>query len=202
MRAKAESCLRLFIGSGLPLAPANPDARRANALLCAPPKWGPSAPTTPMGRALRPSTPGDFPVAEKVTKGAPRAAPFGIPRYEVSALFALAALRFGSRRATFYLRPRPICHFEIAGGIGLIFSPRVAEVTPPAFKPWRGSGVNRGVLATHSSRGPIRDRNCWADAQTAQTAQSFPNSSLYISNKYLFIKTLCSLCSKPYKWLD
>ena len=31
-------------------------------------------PTTPMWRALRPSTPGDFPVAGKVTKGAPRAA--------------------------------------------------------------------------------------------------------------------------------
>ena len=62
---------------------------------------GGCAPTTPMGRALRPSTPGDFPVAEKVTKGAPRAAPFGIPRCEVSALFALAALRSGSRRATF-----------------------------------------------------------------------------------------------------
>ena len=43
------------------------------------PKWGPLAPTTPMRRALRPSTPGDFPVAGKVTKGAPRAAPFGIP---------------------------------------------------------------------------------------------------------------------------
>ena len=37
---------------------------------------------------------------------------------------------------------------------------------------WRGSGVNRG---------PIRDRSYWAGAQTAQTAQSFPNSSLYIS---------------------
>ena len=34
----------------------------------------------PTRRALRPSTPGDFPVAGKVTKGAPRAAPFGIPR--------------------------------------------------------------------------------------------------------------------------
>ena len=56
---------------------------------------------------------------------------------------------------------------------------------------WRGSGVNRG---------PIRDRNCWAGAQTAQTAQPFPNSSLYISNKYLFIKTLCSLCSRPNNW--
>ena len=105
----------------------------------------------PMRRALRPSTPGDFPVAEKVTKGAPRAAPFGIPRYEVSALFALAALRFGSRRATFYLRPRPICHFEIAEGIGLIFSLRLAEVTPPVFKPWRGRWTNwrlAGVVIT------------------------------------------------------
>ena len=137
-------------------------------------------PPCPMGRALRPSTPGDFPVAEKVTKGAPRAAPFGIPRYEVSALFALAALRFGSRRATFYLRPRPICHFEIAEGIGLIFSPRLAEVTPPAFKPWRGRANWWFVLAAHS-RGPIRDRSCWVGAQTAQTAHSFPNSlSLYL----------------------
>ena len=80
---------------------------------------GGCAPTTPMGRALRPSTPGDFPVAEKVTKGAPRAAPFGIPRCEVSALFALA---YASRRATFCLQLRPICHFEIGGRIGLFFS--------------------------------------------------------------------------------
>ena len=146
---------------------------------------GGCAPTTPMERALRPSTPGDFPVAEKVTKGAPRAAPFGIPRYEVSALFALAALRFGSRRATFYLRPRPICHFEIAEGIGLIFSPRLAEVTPPAFKPWRGRANWWFVLAAHS-RGPIRDRSCWVGAQTAQTAHSFPNSlSLYLLYKSL-----------------
>ena len=33
---------------------------------------GACAPTAPMGRALRPSTPGDFPVAGKVTKGAPK----------------------------------------------------------------------------------------------------------------------------------
>ena len=36
----------------------------------------------PMRRALRPSTPGDFPVAGKVTKGAPRAAPFGSPGFQ------------------------------------------------------------------------------------------------------------------------
>ena len=33
-----------------------------------------------MRRALRPSTPGDFPVAGKVTKGAPRAAPLDLLR--------------------------------------------------------------------------------------------------------------------------
>ena len=66
--------------------PAPTDARRGCALQEQVVRLGSSilpsggcAPTTPMGRALRPSTPGDFPVAEKVTKGAPRAAPFGIP---------------------------------------------------------------------------------------------------------------------------
>ena len=56
-------------------------------------------------------------------------------RCGVTALFALAALRFGSRRATFYLRPRPICHFEIAGANRAYASPQaVAEVTPPAVQ--------------------------------------------------------------------
>ena len=35
-------------------------------------------------------TPGDFPVAGKVTKGAPRAVPFGIPRCGITALFGAA----------------------------------------------------------------------------------------------------------------
>ena len=80
--------------------------------------WGAQPPTTPMGRALRPSTPGDFPVAGKVTKGAPRAAPFGIPRCVVAALFALA---YASRRATFSHNKRPICHFELVGKSVLFF---------------------------------------------------------------------------------
>ena len=54
------------------------------------PKWGPEVPTTPIWRALRPSTPGDFPNAGKVTKGAPRAAPFGIPWCGISALIGAA----------------------------------------------------------------------------------------------------------------
>ena len=68
--------------------------------------------------ALRPSTPGDFPVAGKVTKGAPRASPFGIPRCEIFALFALA---YASRRAGFCHRKRPICHFEMVGKSVLLF---------------------------------------------------------------------------------
>ena len=63
--------------------------------------WGAQPPTTPMGRALRPSTPGDFPVAGKVTKGAPRAAPFGIPWCKIFALFGAAlALAPGLPSAT------------------------------------------------------------------------------------------------------
>ena len=54
---------------------------------------------SPVRRALRPSTPGDFPVAGKVTKGAPRAAPLDLAGAWVTALFALA---YASRRATFY----------------------------------------------------------------------------------------------------
>ena len=52
----------------------------------------------PMGAP--PHAPGDFPVAGKVTKGAPRAAPFGIPRCVVAALFALASHRAGLPTAT------------------------------------------------------------------------------------------------------
>ncbi len=67
-------------------APADPNARRG----CAPssallPLWGRSAPPPP----------GDFPDAGKVTKGAPRAAPFGIPQCVAAALFALATHRAG-----------------------------------------------------------------------------------------------------------
>ena len=85
------------------------------------PKWRGCAPTPPIGRALRPiprefmqgwqplhppcgrsaPRPGLLSRVEKVGKDTPRAVPFGIPRCVVTALFALAALRSGSRRATF-----------------------------------------------------------------------------------------------------
>ncbi len=71
--------LRSSHGEGAP--PLHPGGLSLNARGCAPlhsPR-GSTAPTPSEERALRPSTPGDFPVAGKVTKGAPRAAPFGIP---------------------------------------------------------------------------------------------------------------------------
>ena len=75
---------------------------------------------SPCGPRCRRSAlhPGDFPVAGKVTKGAPRAVPFGIPRRVVAALFALA---YASRRATFCHKNRPICHFELVGKSVLFF---------------------------------------------------------------------------------
>ena len=97
------------------------------------PPGGRSAPPTPGGfmRGRWPLPPlicrrsalhpGDFPDAGKVTKGAPRAAPFGIPRCVAAALFALAALRSVSRRATFCHKKRPICHFELVGKSVLFF---------------------------------------------------------------------------------
>ena len=90
---------------------------------------------SPVRRALRPSTPGDFPVAGKVTKGAPRAAPFGIPRCVVAALFALA---YASRRATFCHKNRPICHFEFVGKSVFVFSSGFIKGTLSVFNPWRG----------------------------------------------------------------
>ncbi len=96
-----------------------------------------------MGRALRPSTPGDFPVAGKVTKGAPRAVPFGIPRCVVAALFALAALRSVSRRATFYYKPRPICHFKLVGK-SVFFLPKLHRGSHPLLSIRGAAGMPRG----------------------------------------------------------
>ena len=90
------------------------------------------------GGRSAPPTPGDFPVAGKVTKGAPRAAPFGIPQCVVTALFALAALRSVSRRATFCHKNRPICHFGVVGKSVLFSSSSSTGVTPSIFNPWLG----------------------------------------------------------------
>ena len=112
------SCSRRFFARG----------RTSGAPLCAPhvgaqlPKQVTRLGFYPQrGGRSSPPTPGDFPVAGKVTKGAPRAAPFGIPRCVAAALFALAALRSVSRRATFCHKNRPICHFELVGKSVLFF---------------------------------------------------------------------------------
>ena len=127
------ACLTMRGGSGPLCTPRSKSSDLASA-----PIRGRSAPPTPgvyAGLAAPAPTcrrsarawqsharhPGDFPVAGKVTKGAPRAAPFGIPRCVVAALFALAALRSVSRRATFCHKNRPICHFELVGKSVLFF---------------------------------------------------------------------------------
>ena len=86
------SFLKVFAGTGVP---APTDARRANALLCAPPKWG-LRPHDPYGEGAPPLHPrgilqgrkslllqcrrsalhpGDFLPDEKVTKESPRGGP-------------------------------------------------------------------------------------------------------------------------------
>ncbi len=108
-----------------------------------------------MGRALRPSTPGDFPVAGKVTKGAPRAMPFGIPRCVVAALFALAALRSVSRRATFYYKPRPICHFKLVGK-SVFFLPKLHRGSHPLLSIRGSAGMPSRMPQVLYSRNQYR----------------------------------------------
>ena len=62
-------------------------------------------------------------------------------RCGVTALFALAALRSVSRRATFCHKNRPICHFELSGQIGLVFSSGFIEGTLSIFNSWLGRWV-------------------------------------------------------------
>ena len=125
------------------VAPAWPDMRGALPLC------------TPLEQALRPAPgeslcgagspyaplcrrsalhPGDFPVAGKVTKGAPGAAPLGTRWCEVSALFALA---YASRRAGFCHCRRWICHFEVVRAIGCVVSFSFDQEKYSAFNPWR-----------------------------------------------------------------
>ena len=64
--------------------------------------------------------------------------PYGIPRCLAAALFALAALRSVSRRATFSHNKRPICHFELVDKPVLFFSFGFIEGTLSVFNPWLG----------------------------------------------------------------
>ena len=124
--------------------------------------------TPPLVGALRPSTPGDFPVAGKVTKGAPRAAPFGIPQCVAAALFALAALRSVSRRATFCLQPRPICHFGLVGK-WVFASPQAIPGSHPQLS-IRGAAVRLCSLRAARSGTPFwgeRQRR-WGDDNAPQ----------------------------------
>ena len=89
----------------------------------------------PPGGRSAPPTPGDFPAAGKVTKGAP----------EPTVLDSLGAepspslvLRCACTRATFCHKNRPICHFGVVGKSVLFSSSSSTGVTPSIFNPWRG----------------------------------------------------------------
>ena len=141
--------------------------------LCAPPRTpgdftGLVAPASTCRRSAL--HPGDFPVAGKVTKGAPRAAPFGIPLYVVTALFALASHRAGlpsatnpDRFATLNLwENRPLFLPKLYRGSHLQLSIRGAAGLPPRmleglsyrnqYRPGHKAGI--GVLLCVEVQGP------------------------------------------------
>ena len=90
------SFLKVFAGTGVP---APTDARRANALLCAPPKWG-LRPHDPYGEGAPPLQPRvTFPSRGKSPKARQGLRPWTC-RCRVTALFALAAHRAGLPSAT------------------------------------------------------------------------------------------------------
>ena len=99
----------------------------------------------PPGGRSAPPTPGDFPAAGKVTKGAP----------EPTVLDSLGAepspslvLRCACTRATFCHKNRPICHFELVGK-SVLFFPLVSSREHSLFS-IRGSA---GALASRMLEG-------------------------------------------------
>ena len=70
------------------------------------------------------------------------------PQPSLSALFALAALRSGSRRAGFYHRKRPICHFEMVGESVFVVSFGFDQEKYSAVNPWLGRGLVARLGAT------------------------------------------------------
>ena len=157
--------------------------------------------------------PGDFPVAGKVTKGAPRAAPFGIPppgfqqnfgnltqsgsrdgtlalsdwkpQPSLSALFALA---YASRRAGFCHRKRPICHFEMVGKPVFVVSFGFDQEKYSAVNPWRG---RRLVARLGATFGGIRGIG---EGVLRRRAGVLCSSVQFCAG---FVQVLCSN-----KWLD
>ena len=140
------ACLTMRGGSGPLCTPRSKSSDLASA-----PIRGRSAPPTPgvyAGLAAPAPTcrrsarawlcharhPGDFPVAGKVTKGAPRAAALWNP---LGGRFAPPAVPAPSRYS-FYHKNRPICHFELVGKSVLFFPLVSSKETFCVFNPWHG----------------------------------------------------------------
>ncbi len=129
-----------------------PLGSKSSDLAPAPQTGGRRPPQPPWWRALRPSTPayyftmrgalplctpqsrrsalhpGDFPVAGKVTKGAPRAAALWNPASEDNP--PLLVLRCACTRAAFSHNKRPICHFKFVGK-SVFFLPKLHRGSHP-----------------------------------------------------------------------
>ena len=129
---------------------------------------GAAPPRPPWGGRSAPPPPGDFagagapcthyagaPPCTRVTfppRGKSPKARQGLRpwtcRCGVTALFALAALRSGSRRAGFCHRKRPICHFERVDKSVFVVSFGFDQEKYSAVNPWRGRRLVARLDAT------------------------------------------------------
>ena len=97
--------------------------------------------------------PGDFPVAGKVTKGAPRTAALWNPASTKKRPFWCCA--DACTRAAFYHKKRPICHFEQVGKSVLFFS-LVSSREHPLLSIRGAAGLASRMLEGLSSRNQYR----------------------------------------------
>ena len=89
----------------------------------------------PHGWAYPAHTRGSFRFTTKGTKGVPGLRPWTLPVQNVRPHWCCAA---ACTRATFYHKPRPICHFGLVGKSVFVSPQALPGVTPSAVNPWRG----------------------------------------------------------------
>ena len=117
-------------GGCAPTAPQERALRESMALPCSAPRGSLCGAGSPSTHQCRRSAlhPGDFPVAGKVTKGAPRAAALWNPASEDNP--PLLVLRCACTRAAFSHNKRPICHFKFVGK-SVFFLPKLHRGSHP-----------------------------------------------------------------------
>ena len=120
-------------GRSAPPTPGHFSILRGAAPLCAPQSGG--TPPHPHGWAYPAHTRGSFRFTTKGTKGVPGLRPWTLPVQNVRPHWRCAA---ACTRATFYHKPRPICHFGLVGKSVFVSPQALPGVTPSAVNPWRG----------------------------------------------------------------